>query len=258
RKFDLTLCYPLRAGLYEDELLLVFHHIAFDDWSFTRLRQELEGHILPLEVQYKDFAAWQRVEVESRWGELKGYWVEKLLGIESLQLPTDYPRPSRVDYRGTSMIFNLPFEIQAFSERHQVTPFITCLTALGILLSRYTGQKDIVIGTPIADRQHPQLAPLIGLFVNALALRLSFEEMPLIAILHQVQAALIEAQAYQEMPFEKLVDALEVERDPSRHPIFQVTYSAHHGIEFDIEDNISYEVAKLDLSVSILVTPTAI
>ncbi|WP_035896158.1 condensation domain-containing protein, partial [Legionella oakridgensis] len=155
RKFDLTSDYPLRIGHYEEYLLLVIHHIAFDGWSMNVLQEELSGHEVALEIQYKDFAVWQRSEVESRWDELRGYWLEKLSGIEVLQLPTDYPRPSRIDYRGASIGFDLPLEVQAFSERHQVTPYTTCLTALGLLLSSYAGQKDLVIGTPVANRQHP-------------------------------------------------------------------------------------------------------
>ncbi|WP_035896116.1 condensation domain-containing protein, partial [Legionella oakridgensis] len=249
-------------GLYEEHVLFVIHHIAFDGWSMELLRQELEGDILPLEVQYKDFAAWQRVEVESRWDALRQYWVEKLSGTEVLHLPTDYPRSSRIDYRGASIGFDLPYELQSFSKRHHVTPFAMCLTMFGVLLSRYTGQKDIVIGTPVVDRQHPQLAPLIGFFINNLVIKITIEEKSLVELLKQVQLDLIEAQAHQEMPFEKLVDALEVERDPSRHPIFQVICSVDHVQEMILEGNSSeehpsYEIANADLRLSVLVTPTA-
>ncbi|WP_035896200.1 non-ribosomal peptide synthetase, partial [Legionella oakridgensis] len=258
RKFDLTSGHPLRVGLYEGSLLLVIHHIAFDEWSMEQLYQELMGHVFPLEIQYKDFAAWQRKEVEFHWDELKEYWIKKLSEIEILQLPTDYPRPSRIDYRGASIGFDLPFEIQSFSERYQVTPYVTCLTVLGILLCRYTGQNDITIGTPVANRQHPQLASLIGFFVNTLVIRFSLKETSFIEILQGTQMDLIEAQSYQDMPFEKLVDILDVERDPSRHPIFQVMYSVQYRPDIKSEDESFYESAKFDLGLLIQITPTQI
>ncbi|WP_035896112.1 condensation domain-containing protein, partial [Legionella oakridgensis] len=205
RSFNLKKEVPLRAGFFENYLLIVVHHIVFDAWSDRIFKEEIwkyynQKKLLPLKIQYKDFAAWQRKQVESRWDELRDYWKQRLSGMEILQLPTDYPRPSHSNYQGTSITFALPFEIQFFSQHHQTTLFTTCLTALGLLLSRYTGQKDLVIGTPVANRQHPQLAPLIGFFLNILVIRLSIEDQSFIDLLNQVQLDLIEAQTYQDMP----------------------------------------------------------
>ncbi|WP_035896073.1 condensation domain-containing protein, partial [Legionella oakridgensis] len=264
RVFDLERDIPLRAGFFENYLLIVIHHIAFDGWSVSLLREEIWKHydakpVAPLEIQYKDFALWQRKIIESQWGELKKYWQEKLTGIEPSQLPTDYARPFQIDYKGRSMKFDLPFEIQSFSKSHQVPPFVICLTALGLLLSRYTGTEDIVIGTPVANRQHPQLASLIGLFVNTLVIRFNLTgNVGLLDTLHRVHRELIDVQRHQDMPFEKLVDALEVERDPSKHPIFQIMYTVEYVNEVESENFFSNDATQFDLNVSILLTPTQI
>ncbi|MDP3562589.1 MAG: amino acid adenylation domain-containing protein, partial [Legionellaceae bacterium] len=150
RIFDLTKGHPLRAGLYEDKLLIVFHHIAFDAWSGSILRKELQSSDLPpLEIQYQDFAVWQRNLIDSKKEVLLRYWQNKLSDITSLQMPTDYPRPATIDYKGASVAFELPNELKSLSAEYNVTHYTTLLTGLAITLSRYTGQTDLTIGTPV-------------------------------------------------------------------------------------------------------------
>jgi non-ribosomal peptide synthetase component F len=173
-----------------------------------------------------------------------------------------------MDYRGASIAFELPNELKSLSRQHNVTDYTTLLAGLAITLSRYTGQTDLTLGTPIANRQHPQLENLIGFFVNTLVLRIQLNPShALPEVLRQIQEDLVEAQLYQDMPFEKLVDELGVERDLSRHPVFQVMYSVQYGDEDEQaqdkseQDNplaFNYEVAKFDVSISLYITPNHI
>ncbi|MDP3562805.1 MAG: amino acid adenylation domain-containing protein, partial [Legionellaceae bacterium] len=159
--------------------------------------------------------------------------------------------------------FELPNELKSLSAEYNVTHYTTLLTGLAITLSRYTGQTDLTIGTPVANRQHPQLEHLIGFFVNTLVLRIQLDSNHTLSqCVSQIQSDLIEAQLHQDMPFEKLVAELDIERDRSRHPIFQVMYVVEYS---DVDDNpeedhisLNYDVAKFDLSISLRMTPNAI
>jgi non-ribosomal peptide synthetase component F len=177
-------------------------------------------------------------------------------------MPTDYPRPLNINYAGASVAFELPNALKALSTRYNVTHYTTLLTGLLITLSRYTGQTDLTLGTPMANRQHPQLEHLIGFFVNTLVLRIQLNpEHVLSEAIALIQDALIEAQLHQDMPFEKLVDALGVQRDTSRHPLFQVMYVVQYS---DTDDEVldeplmSYEVAKFDMTIVLRITPNQI
>ncbi|HEX3131505.1 MAG TPA: non-ribosomal peptide synthase/polyketide synthase, partial [Thermoanaerobaculia bacterium] len=211
----------LRLGETDWTVLLNLHHIAADGWSLGVLMRELgalyAGEPLPeLSVQYADFAVWQRgLPLD---GQLV-FWKQRLAGAPSqINLPADRPRPAVQSYRGATRKDWLT------PARHEgATPFMVLLASLAALLSRYTGQTDVVIGAPIAGRTRAETEGLIGLFLNTLALRVDLSGDPsLAALLDRVRAVTLEAYANQDLPFEKVVEELDPVRDLSRTPIFQV------------------------------------
>ncbi|HET8796683.1 MAG TPA: amino acid adenylation domain-containing protein, partial [Thermoanaerobaculia bacterium] len=229
----------LTIGDEEHVLLVTQHHIVSDAWSLNLLVQEVatlytafvrgEADPLPaLEVQYADYAQWQRNWLQGE--ELKrqvDYWKEHLAGApELLDLPLDRPRPAMQSHAGDSVPLVLSRELasslRALSQRHGVTLFTTLVAAWGLLLSRLSGQDDVVIGTPVANRQRREVEDVIGFFVNTLALRLRFDGRPDVArLLAQVKETALAAFAHQELPFEQVVDALQVTRSLSHSPVFQ-------------------------------------
>ena len=237
----------LRLGEREHILLLTMHHIITDAWSLGLLMRELgvlysayaEGRPSPLEelrVQYADFALWQQ---DSLRGESLAqhlvYWKQQLEGAPAaLELPTDRPRPPVQSYRGATQRFAVPADLtralKTLSWRAGVTSFMTLLAGFVTLLYRYTGQEDLIVGTPIANRTHGELEPLIGFFVNTLVLRatvsadLSFDE-----LLKQMREVTLGAYAHQDISFEKLVDELRPRRDLSRSPLFQVMFAMQNA-----------------------------
>ena len=262
--------YPIRVCFYEYRdrvrLLINIHHIASDGWSEDILFKEIDAlykgePLSDLAIQYKDFAVWQRRHLS---GDLlesqQSYWQDKLSGYEPLLIPTDRTRPGQVDYSGEDVGFSLSVELsrklRALSQENGCTLYTTLLSGFYIFLNKYTGQGDLILGTPIANRHYSELEDLIGFFVNSLALR---EELnnddTILDLLPRVQANLIEAQAHQDLPFEKVVDALGVEQDTSRHPIFQVMFGVQSFVGssssslfsgLSLEEN--YSIAKYDLS----------
>jgi amino acid adenylation domain-containing protein len=279
--FDLRNELPIRACYYnlqssnKEYLFINVHHIAFDGWSidifmkelgafYRHLRNKDELSLPSMKIQYKDFALWQREyllknEVKT---QLK-YWQGKIRGYETLQLPIDKPRPARFDYKGETVSFeisdHLSKKIRALAKENGCSLYTVLLSGFYAFLYHYTGQKDIIIGTPIANRHYPQLQELIGFFVNSIALRIQFnpENDNFLTLIKQIQAELINAQRHQDVPFEKLVDALGVERDTSRHPIFQTMFGVQSfgNVQDNIFQQISldhlYTAAKFDLSVFI-------
>ncbi len=244
--FDLSNDYMLRAaliGLDHDEhvLVITLHHIASVAWSKSVLVKEVVElyssyeedrplQLAPLEIQYADYAIWQRQYLDEDVLEKKiGYWKEKLEGVTPLQLPTDHARPLVQSTKGAIASFRIDKEIssklQLLSQQHGATLFMTLLAAIKVLLYRYSGQQDICIGTPVAGRQQKDVEGLIGFFINTLALRsdikgaASFTE-----LLQQVRATTLEAYTNQDVPFEKVVNAIVKERDMSRNPLFQVMF----------------------------------
>jgi amino acid adenylation domain-containing protein len=232
----------VRLGAEDHALLVTMHHIVSDGWSMGVLIKEVgvlyrafidnEPSPLPeLPVQYADFAVWQR-----RWlaGEVfethLRYWRRQLGGeLPVLNLPTDKPRPEVQSFRGSSESLQLPMsllqEINALSKREGVTLFMLLLAAFKALLSRYTEQSDIVIGSPIANRNRVELEGLIGFFVNTLTLRTDLSGNPTFhELARRVRTVALEAYAHQDMPFEQLVEQMQPERTMSRNPLFQVMF----------------------------------
>jgi non-ribosomal peptide synthetase component F len=232
----------LRLAEHEHVLILTLHHIVSDGWSIGVLIREfvalysafLQGQPSPLPelaIQYADFAHWQRGWLSGAvLEEHLSYWREQLAGApELLLLPTDRPRPPTITFNGATSSFSLSAHclaaLNALAQRHNATLFMALTAAFQLLLARYSGQDDICIGTPIANRNRPEIEPLIGCFVNTLVLRTrldgrqSFEQ-----LLEQVRATALAAYAHQDLPFETLVDALNPQRRLNHTPLVQVTF----------------------------------
>ncbi|WNG57626.1 amino acid adenylation domain-containing protein [Archangium gephyra] len=246
RPFDLGRCPLLRAtlmklGEQEHVLVLVMHHIVSDGWSLDVLVREVaalyeafsQGKPSPLAelpVQYADYAVWQQEWLR---GEVLksqlGYWRKQLEGAPpALELPTDKPRPAVQTSRGESRHVKWPKElwreVEGFGRSEGATPFMVLLAAFQTVLSRYSGQDDVSVGSPIAGRTHAQTEGLIGFFVNTLVLRTKLSrEQSFRELLKQVREVTLGAYAHQDVPFEKLVEELRPGRDMSRGPLFQVT-----------------------------------
>ncbi len=279
RPFDLRTAPLMRVRLLrldakEHWLLLTLHHIAADGWSMGILMRELtvlyHAHVagipsaLPvLPLQYADFAVWQRAWLQGSHGERQlGYWRTKLADAPALlALPTDYPRPAMQSYRGAHLEFSLSSELTSRLHARgldaNATLFMTLLGGFGVLLARYSGQDDICIGTPVANRQRTELEGLIGFFVNTLVLRLKLDRNRTFDdLLQQVRETALAAYAHQDVPFEQLVEALQPERDLSHAPLFQVMFAldntAPHAVVLDglaLQPlDIDLPIAKFDLT----------
>ncbi|RQO73975.1 hypothetical protein DBR43_00780 [Pedobacter sp. KBW06] len=245
--FDLSKDHMLRAYLIvlgEEEFVLsvTMHHIASDGWSAGIIVNELiecynavlenrKPELPVLELQYADYALWQRerysVPIQQQHLD---YWKNNLGGVSNLYLPADFPRPAMQSVKGAVLEFQLDQavseELHALSRRHDATIFMTLLTAFKILLYRYTGQDDICVGTPTAGRTLQELEGLVGFFVNTLALRTDLSAQPdFLGLLQQVKDTTLNAYEHQDLPLEKIVDAVVKERDLSRNPLFQVCFS---------------------------------
>ncbi len=222
--------------------LITMHHIISDGWSIAVFIEEvaklypafLEGNGTPLPelpIQYADFAAWQRKWLQGeRLEKQLNYWRHQLADAPPvLELPTDKPRPPVQTFNGDTARMEIPAELvqwaRAIGRREGATLFMTLLAAFQALLSRYSGQDDVVVGTPIAGRNRSELEKLIGFFVNTLALRAHLEpHMNFRQLLRQVRQVSLGAYAHQDLPFEQLVEALQPERNMSHSPIFQVMF----------------------------------
>ena len=218
------------------------HHIVSDGWSMGVLVREVAalysafstGQPVPLEelpIQYADYAVWQREWLRGEVLERQlSYWREQLAGAPAvLELPSDHPRPAVQSFRGSFEPVMVPAEVttrlKELSRREGVTLFMLLLGAWQVLLSRYTGAEDIVVGTPIANRQRGEVEGLIGYFVNALALRTDLNGDPTFReLLRRVREVALGAYLHQDVPFEKLVEELQPERALSHSPIFQVVF----------------------------------
>ncbi len=245
--FDLATGPVIRAKLFclskEDYLLLLnVHHIASDGWSSGVIQQELsviynaeidgrDPSLPPLAVQYSDYAIWQRAWLQGPVLENQiAYWKQQLSNLATLELPSDFPRPAISTNRGLGFETKIPNRLKKAIEKiglkaGSTTLFMTLLAAFKVLLYRYSGQDDIVIGTPIAGRQDSQLEGMIGFFVNTLVLRDDLSGNPtFIELVKRVRNTALDALSNPDIPFEKLVEELSPDRDLSRNPLFQVMF----------------------------------
>ncbi|MUH00714.1 amino acid adenylation domain-containing protein, partial [Scytonema sp. UIC 10036] len=278
--FDLASEPLIRATLVvqsqtEHVLLVCMHHIVSDGWSMGVFVEELTAlynaysigqpsGLEPLAIQYADFAIWQR-----NWlvGDVLqsqlDYWLQQLKASPALlSLPTDRPRPSVQTFSGAHIEFALSMELSAkltkLSQEQGCTLFMTLLAAFDTLLYRYSGQEDILVGTPIANRDYSEIESLIGFFVNTLVMRTDVSGNPsFMQLLSRVRSMAIDAYAHQNLPFEMLVEALQPQRDLSHTPLFQVMFALQNApseqIEFSgltiTEFPIESETAKFDLTI---------
>ncbi|WP_163996203.1 condensation domain-containing protein, partial [Pyxidicoccus caerfyrddinensis] len=263
----------LRVEAEEHVLLLTLHHVACDGWSLSVLERELrelyaafhsgtEAASRALPVQYVDYTLWQREWLKGDVLEAQlAWWKEKLGGVSPmLELPLDRPRPPVQSIQGAVLHVPMPAELMRAalerSRQESVTPFMLLLAGFQALLSRYSGQRDVVVGTPISGRNRGELEGLIGFFANTLALRVDVEEGESFrSLLGRVRQTCLGAYAHQDVPFETLVDALQPVRDLSRSPLFQAMFvlqSAPPLVRLDglVTEEVDFEpgVSKFDLT----------
>lgn len=245
--FDLARDVLLRATLYRlaDQrhvLILVMHHIATDGWSRGILFAEMTANYNrlvagagplhePLPVQYGDYARWQAAEIAGgRLARDEEFWLGELAGADlSLELPTDFPRQRVADHRGERVELGHPDattdDVRALARAEGATFFMAMMAVTGTFLSGLTGQEDILLGSPVANRQRPELEGLIGFFVNTLVLRVRLDGDPTFReLLRRCRQTAIGCFAHQDMPFDRLVELVNPRRIPGRNPIFQVNY----------------------------------
>ncbi|MBE9034041.1 non-ribosomal peptide synthetase [aff. Roholtiella sp. LEGE 12411] len=274
--FDLGQAPLLRAKLLhlqaESILLINLHHLVGDGWSIKVLVQELStiyqafcagkpSQLPQLPVQYTDFVYWQRNWLQGEVIEKHlAYWKQQLGGnLPGLQLPTDLPRPPIQTFRGAQQKFvlstTLTESIKQLSQQQGATLFMTLLAAFQTLLYRYTDQEDILVGSPIANRNRAELDQLIGCFVNTLVLRTNLEGNPTFTeLLGRVRKVAVEAYTHQDLPFEKLVEALQPNRDLSYNPLFQVMFVLQNPASNSIwkTDELETRTAKFDVLLSMI------
>ncbi|HET8840841.1 MAG TPA: condensation domain-containing protein, partial [Ktedonobacteraceae bacterium] len=273
----------LRIDTQEYILLLTLHHAASDGWSIGVLHRELSAlynafvyeqpsPLTPLPVQYADFALWQRQWLQGENLEFHlNYWREHLSDLQQLELPFDFPRPAVQTFRGAYQRFKVPDELadklKALSQQQGVTLFMTLLTAFATLLSRYSGQQDLTVGTPIANRTRKEVEGLIGFFVNTLVIRCDLQGDPTFEqALQRVREVTLEAYTHQDLPFLKLVEELQPERTLSHNPLCQVLFQLQNTprqplyfsgltLQHFETDN---QTARFDLTLSLLETEQGI
>ncbi|WP_430909717.1 amino acid adenylation domain-containing protein, partial [Maribacter sp. 2-571] len=247
KPFDLSVDHMLKAHLLEsasDEyiLVVVLHHIASDDWSeailinefvqfYSALKWDREANLPELSIQYADYAIWQREYLTDTVleGQLS-YWEDRLAGVPALELPTDHPRPAVQGTKGGSVSdtidASLTQQLLELSRECDATLFMTLLSAFKVLLQRYSGQDDICVGIPIANRTQSEIEPLVGFFLNTLALRSDLGGDPCFGdVLDRVRATTVGAYDHQQVPFEKVVERVVKTRDMGRSPLFQVLFN---------------------------------
>ncbi|CAM3286845.1 Amino acid adenylation domain-containing protein [Corallococcus soli] len=271
----------LPLGARDHLLLLCLHHTVSDGWSFGVLVRELvalyeafrQGHPSPLPelpVQYADYAVWQRTWLEG--AVLEGqldWWRRQLAGAPlELALPTDRPRPAKRSSQGdilrVALSPALSDAVESLAKHEGATPFMVLMAAFQALLSRYAGQDDVLVGTPIAGRRHANTEGLIGFFINTLVLRARFgADTSFRKLVAQVRATTLDAYEHQDVPFERLVEALQPRRDLGRTPLFQAVFSLHNTPESEVglpdltltALEVSAPLAKFDLDLALVRIP---
>ncbi len=285
RPFDLERDAPLRLRLLRLDAgihLMVFtvHHIAFDGWSGGVLARQL-GRLYaefaagrPPEptqppVQYADYAVWQHEWASGdAMARQLGYWRGRLAGLTPLEVPTDRPRPPTLDTAGARTAFTVPARLadglRALGRTRRATPFMVLMAAFQLLLSRYSGQSDVSVGTPIAGRTKPDVREMLGFFVNTLVIRTDLAGDPTFAeLLDRVRATAMEAYAHQDLPFERLVTELSPDRDLSRNPLFSHMFILQNNETADFAGAglraesvpVPVESAKFDLTLQLTERP---
>lgn len=276
--FDLSTGPLIRCNIIQKNnhsyvFLLVMHHIIFDGWSIEILQNEMsslynsylggiDSKLKSLKIQFADYANWQKDGLyKERFKKQLEYWEDKLGGeLPVLSLPTDFPRPKVQSYQGSKKTVTLPVSIveklKQISLKEDATLYMTMLSAYNIFLHRYTQQEDILIGTPIANRNRKELENLIGFFVNTLVIRTNIsEDISFRDLIKSIRQNSIDAFANQDLPFEKLVESIQPNRDMSYSPVFQTMFVYNtesenidfKGLEvssFDVQSNVS----KFDLT----------
>jgi amino acid adenylation domain-containing protein/FkbM family methyltransferase len=278
RPFDLTRgpllrAKLIRAGEREHVLVVTMHHIVADGWSVEIFMRELaalyeagtrgvEAQLPALPVQYADYAVWQRGWLRGEELERQlNYWKQQLEGAPTtIKLPTDRPRPHTPSFKGGFERFEVGEDVLArlkeLGRRESATLFMTLLAAYATLLSRYSGERDILVGAPMANRARVEVEHLIGFFTNTLVMRVDASGDPTFReLVRRVREVSLGAYAHQDLPFEKLVEELHPQRDISRSPLFQVAFSLQDALAKSLEtagitlepDNVDIQTAKFDL-----------
>jgi amino acid adenylation domain-containing protein len=285
RRFDLERGALVRAALLRleevDVLVVVSHHLASDHASgaillrelvevYDAVREQRTPSLPELPIQYADYATWQRERFDGALlDDLVGHWRTVLDGAaERFDLPADRPRPPAKTYAGDELRFALPIEladaIRAYARSTGTSVFTVLLTAFYALLHRYTESEDIVVGVPISGRHHEETQELIGYFSNTLALRAHIDrDLTFAELLNRVRAVANDAYAHQELPFERLVEALNPRRDPSHTPVFQVLLSHDlvselpmlGGLQLEPQPLRRWPYSRFDLAVGTLERP---
>ncbi|MFC7817452.1 amino acid adenylation domain-containing protein [Streptomyces sp. NPDC057367] len=243
---------PFRAALFEVDdapgylyLSIVFHHTCVDGWSWNVFRQELlsllqgvpEAEPARAGASYADFAVWQRQFLTGpRLSALTEFWTHALEGFEPVDMPADKPRPARFDHRGREFEFVIPEEtaqsLRDMAQSARVSLYSVLLGAWCLMLNTYTGRNDLVVGTPSANRGHPEFDRTIGFFANLLPLRVHVDaDATLMDYVRAVGRSVVAAQVHGELPFEQLVKELDVAQDPSRHPVVQHNFTLENVTE---------------------------
>ena len=250
-------------------LFVNMHHIISDGWSlgvlineFTTLYQY--NSLPPLKIQYGDYALWQKRALNQEvLDEKMEFWHRELQGVEPLNLPTTYSRPTVQSYRGDHIHFTIDSSITGLlnrlAKKQDVTLFMLLISSFGLLLERYSGQDDIVIGSPIANRGRVEIENLIGFFINILPIRVNMGDKSFSKLLDEVKERTLGVYEYQDIPYEKIVDALNLPRDTSRSPLFQVMFTLQNTDDIELSlpnltiKDLKFEnpVSKFDLSMEL-------
>ncbi|WP_425414250.1 condensation domain-containing protein, partial [Paenibacillus taiwanensis] len=276
RDFELEQPPLLRVGLVEIAaghhlLLFDMHHIVSDGVSMAILVDEFTRlysgeQLVPLRIQYKDYVEWLKMdEQQERLKHQEAYWLNTLHGeLPLLELPTEYARPEQRSYEGDKLQFSIDREqsdkLQRLAGNAGATLYMVMLAAYTTLLHKYSGQDDLIVGTPIAGRTHSDTEPLIGMFVNSLAIRnYPHPEKSFSSYLEEIKATTLQAYEHQDYPFEALVEKLQVVRNPSRNPLFDTMFilqnTENNSVslgDLSVEPyNQNHSIAKFDLTLEI-------